>query len=78
MSYRLKELETWGLMGTKVILVFSGNSLMLLPCGTWLLCHVPRGAGSCEVSAAMRPSPEETSWAHASPEISLFLTVPAV
>lgn len=79
MSYRLKKLEKGELLiGIKIILGFLGNSVMLLPCGTWLLWHVPTGAGSCEVSAAMLASPEETSWACAQQEIPLFLSVPGV
>lgn len=66
------------LTGTKIMLGFSGNSMMLLPCGTQLLQRVPTEAVSCGVSAATFPSPEELSWAHAVQETFLFPSIPGV
>lgn len=51
---------------------------MLLPSGSRLFWRVPMGAVSHGVSAAMLPSPEELSWAHAAQETFLFPSIPGV
>lgn len=62
------------LLGTKIGLSFSGNSMILLPCGTQFLQHVPTGAVSRGSSAARIPSPEELC----AQEIFLFPLLPGV